>query len=423
MASVNKRKWTHNGVEKEAWACRYVDVNGVRRSRNFDLKKDADTFKRKVEREIEDGVHVARAASATVKAITNDYLSTREEMLRDGKLANATVRNDRGRIKLYIVPRFGHMLLVDLKANDIDLWLRDMRAGRTGEPLTNKTVKDISATLAQIIDFARRRKVVATNVVREVKQWPEHRNNPSQVVRTFSVEEVQRLLATAKFRTEAIPFRTSAQFTAPGWSLRGEAMTRCAVYLAAFCGLRRGEVFGLRRDDIDLAKGVIKVRRSMDITGVLKSTKTKSGIRDVPLPAMLADELSQWLSIHYIENEEQVLFTTKRGSYVHHGNFYNHHWYPLLQLAGLADEDDKGRRFHFHALRHFAASMYIAGDIPLPDVATMLGHKTFDTTLQVYTHALMPTAKRHSAIETIVDILATKAKASDATATQEALTY
>ena len=422
MASVAKRKWTHNGVTAEKWAVRYIDEQGARRSKQFAMKKDADAFKRKVERELEDGVHIARAASATVAAIASDWLAGREADLRGGKLANATLRNDRGRIKRYIVPRFGNRLLVDLTANDIDRWIRDLRAGADGDPLTGKTVKDTTATLSQIIDFAKRRRMVANNVVREVKQWPEHRNNPSQVVRTFTVQEAQRLIAACSFREQALPFRTSAQFTAPGWSLRGEAMIRCAVYLAAFCGLRRGEVFGLNRDDIDLSNGLIRVRRSMDIIGVLKETKTKAGIRDVPLPAILASELEAWLRIHYTPNPDCLLFTTKRGTYVHHGNFYNHHWYPLLTLAGLDGEDDKGRRFHFHALRHFAASMYIAGDIPLPDVATMLGHKTFDTTLQVYTHALMPKAKRHSAIETIVDILATKPEMRDATAPQITLT-
>ncbi len=57
--------------------------------------------------------------------------------------------------------------------------------------------------------------------------------------------------------------------------------------------------------------------------------------------------------------------------------------------------------FHFHALRHFAASMMIHHGLRGPDVAQLLGHSHFDTTLQVYAHSLADETHHHAAFEGI----------------------
>lgn len=44
MASVAKRKWTHNGFTKEAWMVRYVDPRGSRRGKTFELKRMPTPF-------------------------------------------------------------------------------------------------------------------------------------------------------------------------------------------------------------------------------------------------------------------------------------------------------------------------------------------------------------------------------------------
>ena len=63
-------------------------------------------------------------------------------------------------------------------------------------------------------------------------------------------------------------------------------------------------------------------------------------------------------------------------------NFHSQLWRPLLDHAGLgASADDK--RFHFHALRHFNASVMVDRGMPLPIVARMLGHSLVDMTLRV----------------------------------------
>lgn len=55
--------------------------------------------------------------------------------------------------------------------------------------------------------------------------------------------------------------------------------------------------------------------------------------------------------------------------------------------------------FHFHTLRHFAASLMIEPGLPLTEVASLMGHSKFDMTLQVYAHPIVGGQRRHDTIE------------------------
>src|SRR5687768_15655825 len=91
MASVAKRKWTHKGSSREAWVVRYKDKSGAHRSRQFDLKKDADAYKREVENEMDAGTHIARRNSRTVAAAIDDYLADIERRYRENKVGRQYV--------------------------------------------------------------------------------------------------------------------------------------------------------------------------------------------------------------------------------------------------------------------------------------------------------------------------------------------
>ena len=85
MATVTKRPWTHKGVTKEVWLVRYVDpATGKRPGKSFKMKKDADAYKRKVEREIEDGVHVGKSEAATITDVALQFIVEKEAMHAGG---------------------------------------------------------------------------------------------------------------------------------------------------------------------------------------------------------------------------------------------------------------------------------------------------------------------------------------------------
>ncbi len=69
-----------------------------------------------------------------------------------------------------------------------------------------------------------------------------------------------------------------------------------------------------------------------------------------------------------------------------------------LTRTGLAPEPGKPWH-HFHALRQFAGTMMVDNGLPVTDVASLLGHAKFDTTLQVYAHPIAGGHRRHEALE------------------------
>ena len=396
MATVMKREWTHAGVKKSAWIVRYNDQNEIKRQKTFDKKKDADKFKTQVEADKREGV-VIGGDPITVQAIADQYLNAYEVMKRDGRIAEGTFRKERFYFDRHICPKIGKVKLTELTKNHADRFIVGLRDGdklRGQGPLQPASIKQITQALARGIDFALRRGLVAKNVVREVGKWSEHRRGKNPVIRTFDISQVKILLVSIETRR---------------WEQhrRSAALTKAAVYLAAFCGLRLGEVLGLTRACVDFDARLIRVRHSLDAWDNLKSPKTAAGRRDVPMPRPLYNALRAWEAFALPERRG-LLFRTKSAGQIATNGFHRNYWQPALHQAGLAPAPGQDR-FHFHALRHFAASMMIVNHIPLPDVASLLGHASFDMTLQVYAHPIIGGDRRHVALERMTTDLLTVA--------------
>ena len=412
MASVAKRKWTHKGIAAEAWVVRYIDETGSRRSRQFEQKKQADAFKREAERELETGNHVARSQTVSVGRLCDDYMAAQEAMHRNGTIAQNTLSRRRAFVKAYIKPSLGDVLATELSRERIDGFIRHIRAkGRRrvskGPELSPGTVKLIVQTLALVMDYGERRRLVAINHVRAVNRWPEHRRAAQAPIRTFTQDEVKHLLVSLEQRRR---FQRD----------RSAVFTRALIYLAAFCGLRVGEILGLTWDAVDLEAGRLEVRHSLDAWDTLKGPKTRAGVRSVPMPSAVVQVITEWRE-HSVEDARGLIFRTVNGGPFAMAAIHTKYWRPALEAAGLGPNADDGRRFHFHALRHFAASMMVKS-IPLADTAQLLGHKSFDITLQVYAHPVAALEHRREALEGASASIAPP-RLNGATAPQQALTH
>lgn len=399
MASVSKRRWTHNGVTKEKWVVRYHDpATGKRPSRQFELKKVAEAFMRKVEREIEDGTHTIAADKATVAAIADAFIADAEDKHRAGRLGRSRLDRFRTVARRYVTPAFGEKCFADVTVGEVEALYNRMTGAQGLAPIT---ARENIVVLRMMERFARKRHNLRVQPVTEA--LADIKGAPRRRVRTFTPEEVSKLLATADVR-------------APGAKGRTHAMMRCLVNLGAFCGLRMGELLGLTRDHVDLDQRVIRVRHSLTQYGLLKGPKTRAGVRDVPLPGHVAVLVADWIATWFVPNERDLIFRTQTGGAIAAQN-YRVSWHALLRRAGLHHEDDP---HHFHALRHFTTSWMLANNLPLPDIAQLLGHESFDVTLQVYAHPVVAPHMRHDAIERMVTQLPA---APDATAPQRSLSH
>lgn len=169
---------------------------------------------------------------------------------------------------------------------------------------------------------------------------------------------------------------------------------RVALVLAATTGMRRGEVCGLRWDDVDLLAGTVTVRRSVAYTPesgvVVKNTKTDRA-RVVPIGPASQQVLADWYATvaQIREPAGFVLSLAFDGREPWRPDLYTHRFVRLRNKLGL--------KVRLHDLRHAAATTMISGGTDVRTVAGILGHSRASTTSDIYA-AWVPSAAR-SAIE------------------------
>lgn len=390
MASVSKRKWKYNGIEREAWAVRFFDAKGKHCQKTFERKKDADKFKQQVERDLSDGTHVSRSDGVLIRVACDEFMRLQEDRMRRGSIGRGRYVNMKKTIDLNVVPILGHRKLHDVTAVDVEDWFRVLTREHG---LSAHTARGRLADLNLLFMFGRRRGYLKVNpapdAIKEIGSIPHVK------VDTFSVSQVRTLLSLLEERPRyeiAIPgfeqprkgITIEAFKREGGPQKRAYAIFRCMVHIAAFCGLRVSEIRSLRVSNVDLIQRVIRVRHSLDGWNNLKGPKTRAGIRDVPMPEHIADMVQEIIAEHYVQNDLELIFATRGGRPVPMPDF-RLWWYYLLKRAGLYREEG-GKQFHFHALRHFATSSWIASNLPPQIAANLAGHSHFDTTLGIYTH-------------------------------------
>ena len=179
---------------------------------------------------------------------------------------------------------------------------------------------------------------------------------------------------------------------------------RAAVLLAAFCSLRKGEILGLRRGDLDLLHGTVAVRRAVvslaDGTLHVGDPKTAAGRRTVAIPEVIFGALEEHLRQHVEQFPSSLVFVGEKG-----GPLRPH----VLQAAW-----DRARRqtglehLHFHDLRHSGNTWAAATGASTAELMARMGHASAAAALR-YQHA---TADRDRAIARALSSLGEQALAS-----------
>ena len=150
---------------------------------------------------------------------------------------------------------------------------------------------------------------------------------------------------------------------------------------AFYAGLRRGELIALRWEDVDLATGVIHVRRGWDAVEGEIAPKSRQGRRDVPIPAVLRDHLLEHRmnstgDVRVFASDRQVRSQAERAA-------------KRWQDRGLD-------RLTPHDARHTYASLMIAAGVNAKALSTYMGHANIAITLDLYGH-LMPGSQSEAA--------------------------
>ena len=158
-------------------------------------------------------------------------------------------------LKNWILPRWRSYRLTDVKAVDVEAWLKAL-------PLARGTKAKMRNIMSALFSHAIRWEWAEKNPIRSVRQSAKRLRTPD----VLTPEEITALLGKLPE-----PLRT-------------------AVELDAFTGLRRGELIGLQWQDVDFENLLVHVRRSvvMMVEGI---PKTEASAKDLPLDAALAESL------------------------------------------------------------------------------------------------------------------------------------
>lgn len=165
-----------------------------------------------------------------------------------------------------------------------------------------------------------------------------------------------------------------------------------AILLAVTTGLRRGELLGLRWEDVDLQRGVVSVQqtvqRSRSAGLHVKEPKTQRSRRLVTLPAMAVEALRK----HRLEQQKQRFFM---------GHEYQDHGLVFPRLDGRPQNPDTFSKafevivakaglphIRLHDLRHTHATILLQQGVNPKVVSERLGHSTVNLTLDTYSHVL-----------------------------------
>lgn len=254
--------------------------------------------------------------------------------------------------------------------------LRDLEARHIQQFYTEK-LKTVSANsvihyhavIYQSLKYAMKTDMVPQNVAMKVDRPRKEQYQPT----FLDADEMQELFKVVKGTRLELP-----------------------VLVAAFYGLRRGEVLGLKWDAIDFQRGTLTIKRTVTEvrldgkTEIIEqeSAKTKSSLRTLPLVGSFKDyfmEVKQAQEVNksvcgncYNYDYDGYVFVDELGERMK-PDYLTNYFPTYIQRHGI-------RKMRFHDLRHSCASLLLANGVPLKQIQEWLGHSDFSTTANIYAH-------------------------------------
>lgn len=271
----------------------------------------------------------------------------------DRRRAPSTVRDYRNAVNRYLLPRLGEKPLSEIGVEDLER----LRAELLAE-LSRRTTQKIMVLVHGIFRLAERRGWTTTNPADKVERVTVKRRAEFAVLSPVEVQAVARTTETEQDAT--------------------------LILVAAFTGLRLGELRGLRWRDVDFANQLVHVRRSHYGAANTEEGPPKSGqARSVPLIDVAARALDGLSRRGTFTAPTDRVFSDPVGETLNDGAIRTT-FYAALDLAGIDRDRGTGKALVFHDLRHTFGTMAVQV-FPLSDVQAYMGHADIATTM-LYVH-------------------------------------
>ena len=288
----------------------------------------------------------------------------------EGQIRPSTLVLYDGHFRNHLIPAFGGTVLSKIGVEDI----QGFKAVKTASGLSPQTVKHLLRLLRQMLDHA--------------IDWGYIRTNPAK-----------------KVRNPRIPRRDMDCLTSEegGVFLNHVPDKWYPFFLTAIVtALRAGELIGMKWRNLDWNRGQYFVKETFlrprgGHPACMAEPKTDSSMAPVDLTPSCLDALRHHRAR---QNEEKLqagdkyqnqdlIFATPLGTWVHPSNTTNRVFHPTLKAAGI-------RQIRFHDLRHTCASLLIAQNESPKYIQTQLRHASFEMTFDRYGH-LFPDSNKEAA--------------------------
>jgi integrase len=324
----------------------------------FDTIGDAEAWLTDERRLVSAGLWVSPGSR---KAAGRDRLTLgrySEAWLRDRDLKPRTRQHYRSLLDHQLLPTFENVALGDITPESVRIW-----HALTG-PSKPTLRAHAYALLRTILHTADGDGLIPSNPCRIRSAGSSRRVHK---VRPLSLDELTQLV-------DAMPERQ-----------------RAMTLLAAWCALRFGELAELRRKDVDLRAGIIRIRRGVvRVEGrtIVGTPKTDAGTRDVAIPPHLIPMLKAHINDHVEFGKDALLFPGAGGGHLAPSTLYGRRptntragygFYAAREAAGRAD-------LRWHDLRHTGAVLAASTGASLAELMARLGHSTPGAAMR-YQHA------------------------------------
>jgi integrase len=338
MASIEKRG-------PGCYVIRWRTPEGKSRSKTVKREVDAKKYLVKVEHSKDVGAYIdpSRSKVKLGPFATDSWLATQAHLKTSTRARYENI------LSKHIVPRWGDTPLFAVGHADVQKWISSI-------DLAPASVRYVHRIFSLIMELAVRDERISSNPATGVK-LPKIAE-PGK--RFLTVEEVHRLASAAA----QYPIAEVGQ------------QYRALVLTLAFCGLRWGEVAGLKVGRVNLLRRRLQIKETLiEVRGRLAwDTPKDHQDREVPIPRFLVDPLAELVAG---KAADDLVFTTWRGRPLRNLNWRRDCFDRAARDAGLAELTP-------HELRHTAASLAVSAGANVKAVQRMLGHKSATMTLDVY---------------------------------------
>lgn len=378
---MKPQKRMRNG--KVRWVARYVGSDGAERSKTFEREKDAKAWIAERDREVRTGDWIDPTAGTITVA---DLWQSWERAARSDGTRRVRVRVGKNLGRLARTP------LSAVRTSDVREWVHELRTGRpwmadcTG--VADSTITTWFGQLSGCMGMA-----VTDGLIRKSPCTDAMSHNRREV-HTVTNEEL--LTADEVFAMSMAAMTGRRAGTA---SIPPHPTLARMIIAGAATGLRASEIAGLRIRSVDFLRREAYITEQGTPTSEFAwgPLKTPSSRRTLPLPKVAIDALAEELRESPCEDRTKPIFRTARDTMWTASTI-------AYAIRSIRERLELREEVTWHSLRHFYASTLIYSGASVKTVQNRLGHKSAETTMQIYAHMWPGEDERtRSALDAVLD--------------------